>query len=453
MGRRLLVIGGDAAGMSAASQALRRATYPLDTVVVERGHWTSYSACGIPYWIAGDVERADNLVARTAKEHRARGIDVRLGVTATEIDLDRQRVQVLRGSAPEWLDFDDLVIGTGARPIRPDLPGVDADGVLGVQNLDEGQRVLDVLCGAREVQRAVVVGAGYIGVEMAEALCARGLDVTVVQRGPEPMTSLDSRMGAHIRAALNRLGAQVVCGAEATGFDSGADGWVTGVVAGGATYPADLVVLGIGVAPAAEIATRAGLPTGASGGIRTDDRMAVAEGVWAGGDCVEVWHRVSRQHRHLPLGTHANKQGRVIGINVTGGDTTGWARFPGAVGTAITRVGDLEVARTGLTRGQAAAAGFQTVSETVETTTIAGYMPGSEPMHVLLVAECGTGRLLGAEIVGGRGAAKRIDVCAMALWQQMTVAELAMTDLAYAPPFSSVWDPVQVAAWKVAGSV
>jgi NADPH-dependent 2,4-dienoyl-CoA reductase/sulfur reductase-like enzyme len=446
--RRLLVIGGDAAGMSAASQALRLTEQPLEVAVVERGRWTSYSACGIPYWIAGTVDGPEALVARSPEEHRARGIDVRLETTALAVDTDRGRVRV-DGASAGWLDYDELVIGTGARPKRPDLPGIGCDGVLGVQNLDQGRQVVDAICGTRPVRRVVIVGAGYIGVEMAEALCHRGLDVTLLQRGAEPMNTLDPEMGALVRSGLSKLGTDVVCGAEVTGFEGGADGWVETVVTGSAAYPADLVILGMGIEPASELAVDAGLPVGESGGIRTDDRMSVTDGIWAAGDCVEVRHRVTGRQAFVPLGTHANKQGRVIGRNLTGGA----ALFPGVVGTAITRVGDLEVARTGLSLRQAEDAGFAAVAETVETSTISGYMPDSERMHLRMVAERGSGRLLGTQIVGGAGSAKRIDVCAMALWQEMTVGDLGMTDLAYAPPFSSVWDPVLVGAWKVARSV
>jgi NADPH-dependent 2,4-dienoyl-CoA reductase/sulfur reductase-like enzyme len=318
-----------------------------------------------------------------------------------------------------------------------------------VQNLDQGGRVVDILRETRPVRRAVIVGAGYIGVEMAEALCSRGLQVTLLQRSGEPLNTLDPEMGALVRSGLSKLGADVVCGAEVTGFETGADGWVEAVVAGSTAYPADLVILGMGIEPASELAVEAGLPVGETGGVRTDDRMTVTDGIWAAGDCVEVRHRVTGRQAFVPLGTHANKQGRVIGRNLTGGA----AVFPGVVGTAITRVGDLEVARTGLSLRQAEAAGFAAVAETVETSTISGYMPESERMHLRMVAERGSGRLLGTQIVGGSGSAKRIDVCAMALWQEMTVGDLGMTDLAYAPPFSSVWDPVLVGAWKVARSV
>jgi NADPH-dependent 2,4-dienoyl-CoA reductase/sulfur reductase-like enzyme len=218
------------------------------------------------------------------------------------------------------------------------------------------------------------------------------------------------------------------------------------VVTDAGTFEADIVVLGTGVRPATDLARAAGLPLGETGGLRTDDTQRVADGVWAAGDCVETWDRVRRAWVHVPLGTHANKQGRVLGTNLGGGS----ARFPGIVGTALTKVCDLELARTGLTEGDAVDAGIDHVAVTIESTTRSGYFPGTKPITVKMVAERPTGRLLGAQIVGRDGSAKRIDVCAMALWTELTVGELAMTDLAYAPPFSSVWDPVQIAARKAA---
>jgi NADPH-dependent 2,4-dienoyl-CoA reductase/sulfur reductase-like enzyme len=217
------------------------------------------------------------------------------------------------------------------------------------------------------------------------------------------------------------------------------------------TLPADIVVLGLGVRPATGLAGAAGLPLGEHGGVLTDLRMRVPghDGVWAGGDCVEVLHRVSQRRVHVPLGTHANKHGRVIGMNLGGG----YATFPGIVGTAISKVCDLEVGRTGLLEGEAWATGFQPVSVTVRSTTRAGYFPGAAPITVKMIAERGTGRLLGAQLVGREGSGKRVDVCAVALWNEMSVEEMAGLDLGYAPPFSPVWDPVLVAARKAAAAV
>ncbi|MFF9313076.1 FAD-dependent oxidoreductase [Streptomyces sp. NPDC014748] len=450
---RLVVIGGDAAGMSAASQARRlRGAGELEIVAFERGHFTSYSACGIPYWVGGDVEERDRLIARTPEEHRARGIDLRLRTEVTEIDVAAGRVRArdVDSGAESWTSYDKLVIATGARPVRPDLPGVDAPGVHGVQTLDDGQALLDSLARARG-RRAVVVGAGYIGVEMAEALIRRGYEVTVVNRGAEPMSTLDADMGRLVREAMESLGVTMVGEAEVTKVLTGQDGRVRAVATEDTEYPADVVVLGIGVRPETALARAAGLPLGAHGGLLTDRAMRVRghENIWAGGDCVEVLDLVSGQQRHIALGTHANKHGQVIGTNVGGG----YATFPGVVGTAVSKVCDLEIARTGLREKDARRVGLQFEAVTIESTSRAGYYPGASPMTVKMLAERRTGRLLGVQIVGREGAAKRVDIAAVALTAGLTVEQMTALDLGYAPPFSPVWDPVLVAARKAAAKI
>ncbi|MFJ6926353.1 FAD-dependent oxidoreductase [Streptomyces nigra] len=450
---RLVVIGGDAAGMSAASQARRlRDAGELEIVAFERGHFTSYSACGIPYWVGGDVAGPERLIARTAEEHRARDIDLRLRTEVTEIDVAGRRVRArdLDSGDESWTSYDKLVIATGARPIRPDMPGVDAPGVHGVQTLDDGQALLDTLArtGGR---RAVVVGAGYIGVEMAEALINRGYEVTVVNRGSEPMSTLDPDMGRLVHEAMEGLGITMVDDAEVTKILTGDDGHVRAVATEDAEYPADVVVLGIGVRPETTLARAAGLPLGEYGGLLTDRAMRVRghTDVYAGGDCVEVLDLVSGQERHVPLGTHANKHGQVIGTNVGGG----YATFPGVVGTAVSKVCDLEIARTGLREKDARRAGLRYVTATIESTSRAGYYPGASPMTVKMLAELRTGRLLGVQIVGREGAGKRVDIAAVALTAGMTVEQMTSLDLGYAPPFSPVWDPVLVAARKASKAV
>jgi NADPH-dependent 2,4-dienoyl-CoA reductase/sulfur reductase-like enzyme len=449
--QRLVVVGGDAAGMSAASQAKRRAGDDLEVVAFERGHHSSYSACGIPYWVAGDVDSDDELVARTPEEHRRRGIDLRMRHEVVSIDTERGEVAVrdLDGESTYAVGYDQLVVATGATPVRPDLPGAEASGIVGVQTLDDGDRLLELLRRDRP-HRAVVVGAGYIGIEMAEALLRHGLSVTVVDKAPEPMTTLDPDMGKLVRTAMEGMGIEVRTGVSVERFASD-EGHVRGVVVDGETVPADVVVLGIGVQPETTVAGEAGLALGATGGLRVDQRLRVvgADGVWAGGDCVETFNRVSQSWGHVPLGTHANKHGRIIGTNVSGG----YATFPGVVGTAVSKVCDLEIARTGLREKDARAAGLEFVAATIESTTKAGYFPGAAPVTVKVLAERGTGRLLGAQIVGGQGSATRVDTCAVALWNEMTVEEMVGLDLGYAPPFSPVWDPVLVAARVATGKI
>lgn len=450
---RLVVIGGDAAGMAAASRARRlKGPDELEIVAFERGRFTSFSACGIPYWVGGDITDRDKLIARTPEEHRARDIDLRLRTEVTEIDPDRGRVRArdVESGAESWTSYDKLVIATGARPVRPELPGVDAPGVHGVQTLDDGQALLDTLA-RTEGRRAVVVGAGYIGVEMAEAMIKRGYEVTVVNRGREPMATLDPDMGLLVHKAMEGLGITMVNDAEVTGLVTGDDGRVRAVTTADARYPADVVVLGIGVRPETDLARAAGLPLGEHGGLLTDRSMRVRghENVWAGGDCVEVLDLVSGQERHIPLGTHANKHGQIIGSNV-GGD---YATFPGVVGTAVSKVCDLEIARTGLREKDAHRAGLRFETVTIESTSRAGYYPNASPMTVKMLAELRTGRLLGVQIVGREGAGKRVDIAAVALTAGMTVEQMTMLDLGYAPPFSPTWDPVLVAARKATSKI
>ncbi|MFJ6694716.1 FAD-dependent oxidoreductase [Streptomyces sp. NPDC091272] len=449
----LIVIGGDAAGMSAASQARRlKGPDELKIIAFERGHFTSYSACGIPYWVGGDVKSPDDLVARTPDEHRAREIDLRMQTEVTEIDVEGRRVKSrnLKTGNDVWTGYDKLVIATGARPVRPPIPGIDAPGVHGVQNLDDGQALIDTLA-KTEGRRAVVVGAGYIGVEMAEAMIKRGYEVTVLNRGEQPMATLDPDMGALVNEAMNGMGITNVSSAEVTEILTDSDGRACGVATKESTYPADVVVLGIGVAPETTLAKAAGLPLGDSGGLVTDMSMRVRghEDIWAGGDCVEVLDLVSGRLRHIALGTHANKHGQIIGHNV-GGD---YATFPGVVGTAVSKVCDLEIARTGLREKDARAEGFQFVTARIESTSRAGYYPGASTMTVKMTAERRTGRLLGVQIVGREGAAKRVDIAAVALTANMTVDQMTALDLGYAPPFSPVWDPVLVAARKAVTAV
>jgi NADPH-dependent 2,4-dienoyl-CoA reductase/sulfur reductase-like enzyme len=446
MAKRLVVIGGDAAGGSAASQAKKRQPH-LDVVMFERGRATSYSACGIPYWISGAVEDEASLIARTPDQHRAAGIDVRMQTEVTGIDLDERAVRWRdletgnEGTEP----FDDLVYATGSVPMRPPVPGIDAAGVYGVQVLDDGAALRAEL--ARDaVRRVVVVGGGYIGLEIAEACRVRGLDVTVVDRSETPVGTFDPDVGAQIAEAVRREGIEMVLGDGVASIDVGPDGRARAVVtASGRELPADLVVLGLGVRPNVRLAREAGIPLGSSGGIAVDARMRThAPGVWAAGDCVESRHRLSRQRVVVALGTHANKQGRVAGINIGGG----YATFPGVIGTAITRVCELEAARTGLSSAEAEAAGYSFVKAAVDSSTKAGYFPGAEPIRVTMIAERRSGRLLGAQIVGQEDAAKRIDALAICIWNEMTVDEILSLDLSYAPPFSPVWDPVLIAARK-----
>lgn len=440
---KVVVIGGNAAGMSAASQA-GRGKVPVDLVAFEGSDFTSVAAAGLPYVVSGAVTDLSTLVARTPEAHRANGIDLRLRHRVTAIDLDSRTVEAysLDDGRSVKEPFDHLVLATGAKPIRPPLPGISLSGVLGIQTIPEAAHIDDVIV-TRSPRRAVVVGGGYIGVEMAEALVDRGLEVTLLERLPHLMPTLDHDMAALVSDGLTAMGVDVVTGAEVLAFEAGNDGWVGGVVTVDQTYPADVVVMGLGVRPNVSLAAAAGIGIGPTRAIATDARMSTdVEGVWAAGDCAESLHRVSHQPTWVALGTHANKHGRVVGLNIGGTH----ARFPGVIGTAVTRLGATEVGRTGLGEHEAISAGFEIAAKLIEGETRADYYPGSVPVSVKVIAEVGSGRMLGAQIVGGPGSAKRIDALAVAIWNEMTADEFSQLDLGYTPPLSPVWDPTLVAA-------
>ena len=445
---RLVVIGGDAAGMSAASQARRRRGHQdLEIFAFERGDYTSYSACGIPYFVADTVTEVNELVIRTPETFRDKqDIDVRIRHEVTEIDLDKRAVKVrnLEDDSESTEGFDLLMVATGGAPIRPPSDGVDAAGIFGVQTLNDGVMVRAVVEDEKP-KHAVVVGGGYIGLEMAEAFVVRGMKVTLVEAGPQPMSTLDPDMGELVADAMRKMGIDVLTNESVAGFEKNAAGHVSGVVTDQRSLHADIVVLGMGTRPNVTLAEHAGIAIGSAGGVVVDRQMQTSiDGVWSAGDCAEKFHRVARKAVTIALGTHANKEGRVAGINIGGG----YATFPGVVGTAVSKVCDLEVARTGLKETEAIEAGFDHVVSSIDSTTRAGYFPGAEPIRTKLVVEKRSGRLLGAQIVGKEGAAKRIDALATALWNEMTVDHMLNLDLSYAPPFAPVWDPVLIAARK-----
>jgi NADPH-dependent 2,4-dienoyl-CoA reductase/sulfur reductase-like enzyme len=326
--------------------------------------------------------------------------------------------------------------------MRPDLPGIDGADVHGVQTLEDAAHLLEHAQRKKKIGNVVVVGAGYIGLEMAEAFSKRGAQVTVVTATPQPMVTLDEDMGALVAQAMRDAGIELRTSERATAFEPGAVHTDKNEA-----LPADLVILGIGVAPNSGLAKDAGIATGHRDAIKVDRRQRTnVEHVWAAGDCCESFSRLTGGHAHVALGTVANKQGRVAGINLGGG----YATFPGVIGTAVTKVCTLEIGRTGLTEREATEAGFEFVAVTVDSTTRAGYFPGAQPIKIKLLAERRSGRVLGAQILGNEGAAKRIDVIATALTAEMTVEEMTALDLSYAPPFSPVWDPVLIAARKAA---
>lgn len=440
---RLIVVGGDAAGMSAASQARRRRPVDdLEIVAYERSSWVSYSACGEPYHIAGYVDPLEALVARTPEQFARQNIEVHIRHEVTAIDVANRTVTIHRLDDDAVFDdhYDELLIATGATAVRPGIAGRDLEGVHELRTLDDAAELRTIA--DRGPDSVVVVGGGYIGLEAAEAFSARGWNVTVVSTRDGVLDRmLDPDLSIEVVEAMRERGISVVTGTRVNSILGVSR--VEGVEAGDRVLPASAVVLGLGSVPEVHLAEAAGIPLGPTGAIQVDETQRTPiERVWSAGDCAEVLHRLTGRPANVHLGTVANKTGRVAGINLGGGDAT----YPGTLGTAITRVCDLEVAGVGLRLADALDAGFDAVAGTARGTTTAGYMPEARPMTIRAVAERGTQRLLGAQIVGGPGAGKRVDVFATAIWTGMTAEDLEWTDLSYAPPFSGTWDLVAIAA-------
>jgi NADPH-dependent 2,4-dienoyl-CoA reductase/sulfur reductase-like enzyme len=386
------------------------------------------------------------LVARKPEAFREKqNIDVRIRHEVTGIDTDARKVQVrdLERGKDLWEPYDQLMIATGAKPIRPPIEGIDADGILDVNTLGQGIHFKKVM-EEKAPKTAVVVGGGYIGLEMAESLKMRGLDVSLVEMAPQVMGTLDPDMGKLVSEALIEDGIHLYREEAVKGFDV-RDGRVQGVVTDQRTLPADIVVLGLGVGPNSKLAKDAGIPVGVREGIKINElQQTETDGVWSAGDCVQTHHIVSRRPFYVALGTVANKQGRIAGINLGGG----YATFPGAVGTAITKYMETECSRTGLGEKEITALGWQYTTAKIDAATLPHYYPGAAPVTVKVLAEKGSGKLLGAQIVGGKGSAKRIDVAATALHAGFTLDEMLYLDLSYAPPFAGVWEPLVIAARK-----
>lgn len=439
---RVVIVGGDAAGMSAAAK-IRRVQPERDILVLEKTEHTSYSACGIPYYIGGLIDEFEQLIARTPETFRKKySIDVRAQHEVLEIYPKDQRVLIKNSKNDQIKEpYDELLIATGAIPICPEVPGADSYGIFGLCTLTSGQKVYDFIK-REKPQKAVVVGGGYIGLEMAEALIRQGLEVSLVQRDKEVMGTLDHDMGRLVSEALRKVGVTLYLSESMKSFDVH-HGHVKAVITDQRTLPADIVILGMGVKPNTKLAQQAGIQLGVKEAIKVDESMRTStDHIWAAGDCAASIHRLSGQPIHIALGTVANKHGLVAGTNLSGGR----ASFPGVMGTAVSKICKVEVARTGLQEKELDRLKSSYQSVTIRAKTRAGYFPGVGQISVKLLGEEQSGRLLGAQIVGMEGAAKRIDVIATALSAGMNVQDLIDMDLSYAPPFSPVWDPVQTAA-------
>ncbi len=438
---RLVVVGGVAGGMSAAARA-RRLDESAEIVVLERGAHVSFANCGLPYYVGGEITDADRLLVQTPQSLRdALALDVRPGHEVIGLDPAARTVTVRSADGVEELGYDALVLSPGARAVRPPIPGLDSPRVFTLRTVDDAVALRErVTEGAR---RAVVLGAGFIGVEAAEALAEVGLHTTLVELAPHVLPPLESELAWYATHALTRLGIDVLTSVAAEAIEPGPDVDVV-VLADGTRLDADLVVLSVGVRPDTEVFEHAGVAC-VRGAIVVDEHGRTSQpGIWAVGDAVASIDAVTGTVRPVPLAGPANRAGRLVADDIL---RPASARpIPPAVGTAIVRVGDTTAAMTGANRAALDAAGIEYRTLHLHPGSHAGYFPGAATLH-LVVHVAPDGRLLGAQVVGEDGADKRIDVLATAIRAGMGVADLVDLDLAYAPPYGSAKDPISMAGY------
>jgi NADPH-dependent 2,4-dienoyl-CoA reductase/sulfur reductase-like enzyme len=462
---RLLVIGGVAAGMSAAS-SYKRIKPDAEVIVFERDYFISYGACSLPYYISDDVKDFNQLISLTPKvAEEERDIRVMLRHEAVGIDFSKKEVQIkaLDKGVETSIPYDKLVIATGGLPIVPPLPGIDLKHVFTIRTLIDGIEIkkfiddwgsFQVCAGSpeclyinrfgaeRRAMKAVIVGGGYIGMEMCESLRKRKVEVAVIEKMDRVLGTMDTSITSIVEEKAGDEGVKLYKGTSVEGF-KGRNGQVTTVITDKGEFEADFVLLSIGARPNTKLAGDAGIELGANGAIRIDEYLRTnIQDVYAAGDCAEAVHNVTGKKVYIPLGTTANKQGRIAGENAAGLNRA----FEGVVGTAVTKIFDLEVARTGLTSLEAEREGYNYLVSTVKGRSRSSAYPSGKPITVTYVVDKDTGRLLGAQMAGEEGAAHRIDTLAACLYGKMTIEDVSRLDLGYAPPFATVWDPILVAA-------
>ena len=441
---KVVIIGGVAGGATAAAR-IRRLDEQAEIVVLERSGFISYANCGLPYYIGGVIQDEEALTLQTPQGFWERfRIDARVRHEATAIDPAAKTVTVknLETGAVTTEHYDKLLLAPGAHPTRPEVPGLDSQRLFTLRTVEDTLAIRAFV--EREKPRtAVLAGGGFIGLELAENLAEMGVQVTIVQRPPQVMAPLDYDMATFLHAHLRQKGIALRLGAAVAGFRQAGE-TITTLVEGGEDLPADLAILAVGVTPESALAKAAGLTLGARGSIAVNDRMQTSDpDIYAVGDAVEITHLVSGKKTRIALAGPANKQGRVAADNLCGGDT----RYPGAQGSSVIKVCDLTAAVTGLNERAAREAGLDYEKVVLSPMNHAGYYPGGRMMTMKVLYEKGTLRILGAQVVGYEGVDKRVDVIATAMQAGLKVTDLAQLDLAYAPPYASAKDPVNMAGF------
>ena len=442
MKKRLLVIGGVAAGPKAAAKA-RRCDPEMEITVYQEEEEISYAGCGLPYYISGIVKERDELISRTPGKFALDGIRILKNRRIEQIDTKERTISgKVLGSDKIFTDhFDRLVLATGAKPIGPKIEGIELGNIFYLRSIFDADAILEHM-GAHQISKVVIAGGGYIGLEMAEALILRGKRVTIIELAPQILTLFDEDFAGILRQYLEKKGVQIFT-SEGIKALRGYGGRVTHVQTVSQEIGADAVLMSLGIRPQVDLARQGGLRIGETGAIWVNEEMETsAEGVYAAGDCAETTHLVTGKKVWIPLGSTANKQGRVVGVNVCGGS----AIFLGVMGTTVFKCFDWNVAKTGLSMGEAEKEGFHPLQAIVRGFSGAHYYPGRKESTLKVIADEKTGRILGGQAMGEGPSDKFIDILAMALHAKMTCKELALVDLAYAPPYSPVLSPIIVAA-------
>jgi len=441
---RLIVVGGVAAGMSGASRA-RKLRPDMEIIVFEKSGYVSYAMCGMPYFVADRVKTVESLVFYNASFFQEnRNIRVFLHHEVKRILTAKNTVVVedRESGKEQTYEYDKLLITTGARPFVPSIEGTNLRGIFTLRQLEDGIAIKEYVLNEKP-KTGLIMGGGYIAMEMAEAFSEAGVKVTIVEKMPEILGTMDWEITERIEKELERNGVTLIKSDSVTQFTGRGSRVVGAVLGSGLTVNADIVLISVGITPNSAIAKEADIRLGVAGAIGVNAKMeASIPGVYAAGDCAEAHHIVLGRNVYVPLGTTANKQGRVAGENIAGGD----AAFKGIVGTSVFKTFDLEVGRTGITEKEAMSEHMDYVANVIEHISRAHYYPGVSRILVKLVADRKTGRLLGAQMAGTEGVSKRVDVFATAITARMSVDEITELDLGYAPPFGPVNDPVLVAA-------
>jgi NADPH-dependent 2,4-dienoyl-CoA reductase/sulfur reductase-like enzyme len=444
MKMKILIIGGDAAGMSAAMQMVRNSS-GHEITVLEKGGVYSYGQCGLPYVISGKIESTDRLIARTQSAFKEKyGIDARVFHEAQKVDVEHKMVSGINHSNGETysLPYDRLLIATGVSSVVPEWEGVTLPGIFSLKTIPDAKAIMNYL--ERDIDNVTVIGGGYIGLEMAESFAELGKKVTIIERNEQLAKIFDPDMAELIHEEAVKQNIMLKMGESVEAF--GGSDHVESVKTDKGEYETDLVLVAVGVKPNTSFLEETGIKTIGNGAIQVNAYMQTSiEDIYAAGDCATQYHRVKEKDDHVPLGTHANKQGQIAGLNMVDVHKT----FKGIVGTSIIKFFDLTLGRTGLSEKEAKMLNIPYGSVTITATDIAGYYPDDKKMKLKLVYHKETHKVLGGQIIGENGVDKRIDVLATAIFHSMTTEDLLDLDLAYAPPYNGVWDPIQQAARRV----